>query len=51
MRTVKKTFLKLVANVGMHSALKAVGAASSLGFHQPEEPINLKAQFDANKKN
>lgn len=41
-KSVKKAFLNLLANVGMRSAIRAAGAASSLGYHQPKEPKALR---------
>lgn len=41
-KNVKRTFLDLLANVGMRSAIRAAGAASSLGYHQPKEPKALQ---------
>ena len=38
----KKAILNLVAKTGMSSAVKAAGAASSLGYHQPKEPKTLQ---------
>lgn len=37
----KKTVLSLLEKVGMKSAVKAAGAASCFGYHQPKEPKEL----------
>lgn len=42
MKSVKKAILNVLAKAGMSSAVNAVGAASSYGFHQPKEPKALK---------
>lgn len=42
MKNTKKAILNLVAKAGMSSAVKAAGAASSLGYHQPKEPKALQ---------
>ena len=42
MKNVKESILDAVAKFGMHSAIKAAGAASIYGFHQPKEPEALK---------
>ncbi len=42
MKNTKKAILNLVAKTGMSSAVKAAGAASSLGYHQPKEPKTLQ---------
>ncbi len=43
MKNVKKSILNLLAKAGLESALKAAGAASFFGYHQPKEPIILKS--------
>jgi len=47
----KKSVLKAVAAIGKKSAEIGCNSASIFGYHQPKEPANLKALFDANKKN
>ena len=47
----KKFVLKAVATIGKKSAEIGCNSASIFGYHQPKEPANIKAQFDANKKN
>ena len=47
----KKSVMKVVAAIGKKSAEIGCNSASIFGYHQPKEPANLKAQFDANKKN
>ncbi|MDR0920235.1 MAG: cyclic lactone autoinducer peptide [Oscillospiraceae bacterium] len=42
MKNIKKTILNLLAKAGMNSAIKAAGAASSMGYCQPKEPEALK---------
>lgn len=42
MKNTKKAILNLLAKASMSSAVKAAGAASSLGYHQPKEPKALK---------
>lgn len=37
----KKVILKLIAKIGMNSAIKAAGAASTFGYHQASEPKSL----------
>lgn len=39
---MKKAILNLIAKAGMTSAIKAAGAASLYGYHQPKEPKALK---------
>lgn len=39
---MKKIVLKSIANVGKKMAIKACGAASYFGYHQPTEPKNIK---------
>ncbi len=39
---MKKTVLKGMAKVSKAMAVKACGAASYFGFHQPKEPVALK---------
>jgi cyclic lactone autoinducer peptide len=52
MNTTPKTIvLKAVAAIGKKSAEIGCHSASILGFHQPKEPADLKAQLDASKKN
>lgn len=46
----KESVLKAVAAISKKSAEIGCNSASIFGFHQPKEPANLKAQFDANKK-
>ena len=46
----KKSVLKAVAAIGKKSAEIGCNSASIFGYHQPKEPTNLKAQFDAIKK-
>lgn len=47
----KEAVLKVVAAIGKKSAEIGCNSASIFGYHQPKEPANLKAQFDADKKN
>ena len=42
MTKLKKNVLDAVAKLGMRSAIKGAGAASSYGYHQPKEPEALK---------
>lgn len=42
MNKYKKMALNLIAKAGMKSAIKAAGAASCFGYHQPQEPSTLK---------
>lgn len=39
---MKKAILNMLAKAGMTSAVKAAGAASIWGYHQPKEPKALK---------
>ena len=39
---MKKTVLKGMAKVSKAMAVKACGAASYFGFHQPKEPMAVK---------
>lgn len=42
MKNMKKAILNMIAKAGMKSAVKATGAASAYGYHQPKEPHALK---------
>lgn len=42
---MKKIVLKGIAKVSKKMAIKACGAASYFGYHQPAEPKNLKAML------
>lgn len=42
MKTVKRTLLEKLAACGKYAAIKAAGAASCAGLHQPKEPAALK---------
>jgi len=39
---MKKELLRVIANVGYRSALKAAGTASKYGTYQPKEPEVLQ---------
>jgi cyclic lactone autoinducer peptide len=49
-KTAKRSILKMVAKIGERSASIGCNSASVFGFHQPKEPVNIKAQFDAIRK-
>ncbi len=42
MKNTKKSVLNLMAKVGMRSAVKSAGSASTFSYHQPKEPKALK---------
>lgn len=41
---LKEWTLNLIAEVGMKSAIKAAGSASTFGYHQPQEPKQLESK-------
>jgi len=46
---LNKIVLKGIAKVGKKMAVKACGAASYFGYHQPVEPKKLSAVLKKNK--
>jgi cyclic lactone autoinducer peptide len=48
-KAMKKAVLKLIANTGKKMAVKACGAASYFGYHQPVEPKKLSAVLKKSK--
>lgn len=46
---MNKIVLKGIAKAGKNMAVKACGAASYFGYHQPVEPKKLNTVFKKNK--
>lgn len=42
MKKITKTAMEVIAKIGMNTAVKAAGATSFYGCHQPKEPKILK---------
>ena len=42
MKSISKKAMEVIAKIGMNTAVKAAGATSFYGCHQPKEPKMLK---------
>lgn len=42
MKKITKAAMEVIAKIGMNTAVKAAGATSFYGCHQPKEPKMLK---------